>query len=244
MVMVVLERRLTARDERFPEAADLLPLVSAMPSTEGSDADRARLLALVQRGARYRGGKPEDTSKAVEFSQADVEAFNRAVATINAGRPEEAWKQLAPVVEHTRARKVGGNTWLRIAELAAATGALTCAEEAAAHAGASAAARKVTADIESTRHRIALPLDGAKFGVPPDREPAYVTGYWATTRLVDGPDAAAARARLGELATAFPDAPGVAVLTCEVELKSKHVPLASKHCEAALAKFKGATRAH
>ena len=244
IVMVVLERRLAARDQRFPEAAELLPLVSAMPSTEGSDADRAWLLDQVRRGTRSRGGKPEDSSKAVELSDADVAAFNRAVSTLNGGRPEEAWKLLAPVVEHCRARKVGGNTWTRIAELAAATGALTSADDAAGRAGAIPAAQKLVAEIESTRHKIALPLDAAKFGVPPEREPAYVGGYWATTRLVDGPDTAAARARLGELATAFPDAPGVAVLTCDLELKAKHVPLASKHCEAALAKFKGATRAH
>jgi Tfp pilus assembly protein PilF len=34
------------------------------------------------------------------------------------------------------------------------------------------------------------------------------------------------------------------VLTCDLELKAKHVAAATKHCEAALAKFKGATRAH
>jgi len=34
------------------------------------------------------------------------------------------------------------------------------------------------------------------------------------------------------------------VLRCDLELKARHVPAASKHCEAALDKFKGATRAH
>ena len=100
------------------------------------------------------------------------------------------------------------------------------------------------ADVESTRHRIALPLDAAKLGVPPEREPAYVAGFYETAKLISDGDSAAARARLGELATAFPDAPGIDVLKCDIELRGKHVAVAAKHCEAALAKFKGATRAH
>jgi hypothetical protein len=243
IVMLVLERRLAMRDEEFPENADLLPLVAAMPATEGSDAERARLLDLVKRRTQYRAGK-KAAKDAVELTDTDVGAFNKAVAALNGGHPEEAWKLLGPVIEHTRERKVGGNTWVHIAELAAAIGALTSADDAAGRAGALPAAQKLTAEIESTRHRIALPLDAAKFGVPPEREPAYVAGYWATTRLIDGTDVPAARARLGELAAAFPEAPGVDVLACDLELKAKHAPLATKRCEAALAKFKGATRAH
>jgi predicted Zn-dependent protease len=55
---------------------------------------------------------------------------------------------------------------------------------------------------------------------------------------------AAARARLNEMAAAFPGAPGVDVLTCDLEMQAKHLAEATKHCEAALDKFKGATRAH
>ena len=86
----------------------------------------------------------------------------------------------------------------------------------------SPAAQKLAAEIESTRHRIALPLDAAKFGVPPEREPAYVAGYWATTQA-DG------RARHGGGARAPRRArDGVSrrarrrVLTCDLELKAKH----------------------
>ncbi len=80
--------------------------------------------------------------------------------------------------------------------------------------------------------------------MPPEREPAYVSGYWDTAKVIDTGDVAAGRARLGELAAAFPDAPGVAVLTCDLELKARHLAVAAKQCEAALEKFKGATRAH
>jgi hypothetical protein len=249
IVALVVERRLAARDQQFPESADLLPLVTAMPAEEGAQGERAHLVDLVRRRVEHQSARRDtretgDAHDTVDLSAADIDAFNRAVSTVNAGRSEDAWKLLAPIIEHTRARKVGGNTWLRISELAFATGALTQADEAAGRAGKSAAAQKIIADAESTRHRIALPLDAAKLGVPPEREPAYVAGFYETAKLISESDGAAARARLGELATAFPDAPGIDVLKCDIELRAKHVAVAAKHCEAALAKFKGATRAH
>jgi len=249
IVSLVVDRRLAARDQPFPEGADLLPLLAAMPAEEGAQGERAYVLDLVRRRVEQQSARREtpdmrDAHDTVDLSAADIDAFNRAVATVNAGRSEDAWKLLAPVIEHTRARKVGGNTWLRISELAFATGALTQADEAAGRAGKSAAAQKIIADAESTRHRIALPLDAAKLGVPPEREPAYVAGFYETAKLISESDGAAARARLSELATAFPDAPGVDVLKCDLELRAKHAAVAAKHCEAALAKFKGATRAH
>ena len=220
IVALVIDRRLANREAAWPEAADLLPLVEAMPADEGPPNERAQLLELVRRVAAHRPGK-RDADHAVELSDADVQAFNRAVSTLNGGRAEDGWKLLAPVVERTRSRKVGANTWVRIAELAAAIGALTAADDAAGRAGGSPAAQKMVAEIESTRHRVALPLDAAKFGVPPEREPAYVSGYWETAKAVEGTDAAVARARLGELAASFPDAPGVEVLTCNLELQGK-----------------------
>jgi predicted Zn-dependent protease len=78
--------------------------------------------------------------------------------------------------------------------------------------------------------------------VPPEREPAYVAAYWQV--LEAGGDATAERARLAALATAFPDAPGVDVLTCDLELRAKHTAAGIKRCEAALEKFPTATRAH
>jgi hypothetical protein len=244
IVELVLERRFETRDELFPESAALVPLLEAMPAGEGSEGERAHVLDLVRHRAAHRSSTKQGGANTVDLPAADIEAFNKAVSTLNAGRAEDAWKLLAPVVEHAAARTVGGNTWLRIAELAAAMGALTRADEAAGRAGKLPGAQKISAELESTRHRIALPLDAAKLGVPPEREPAYFVGYWQAARLIDEDNVAAARARLGELAASFPGAPGLAVLSCDLELRAKHVALATKHCEEALVKFKGATRAH
>ncbi len=195
---------------------------------------------------------PPDATSATRATRTTPSTCRPPTSTPSTGRsprstrvarrtPGSCWRPSSSTPARARS---GGNTWLRISELAFATGALTQADEAAGRAGKSAAAQKLIAEIESTRHRIALPLDAAKLGVPPEREPAYVAGFYETAKLISESDGAAARARLGELATAFPDAPGVDVLTCDIELRAKHVAVAAKHCEAALAKFKGATRAH
>jgi len=255
IVALVIERRMKARGAPFPEGPDLLSLLATMPADEGSAEERGRLLDSVRRrtgassGTRAGGGGRDERAGredrgALDLPPADVEAFNRAVGAVNAGHVEDAWKLLAPLLEHATAKKAGAGTWLHLAELASACGALTRADEAAGRAGKAPDAQKIIADIESTRHRIALPLDATKLGVPPEKEPAYVAAFYDTARLIAGPDRTAARARLAELAAAFPEAPGVDVLTCDIELRAKHLPAATKRCEAALAKFKGATRAH
>jgi predicted Zn-dependent protease len=129
--------------------------------------------------------------------------------------------------------------------LSAAVGALSAADEAVSRLERSAPeAQKLAGEIDAQRNRLALPPDSAKLGVPPDREPAYAAGYRETARLVFSSDLPAARARLQAFATAFPGTPAADVLTCDVELRAKHAAAAAKSCEAALAKFKGATRAH
>jgi hypothetical protein len=253
VIALVLERRLARRAELYPESADLLPLLETAPHEEGSDSDRARLLELARGRARARTrriGAPAGAG----LPAPDVEAFNQAVEAANAGRLEDAWKLLSPVLQRAGTRKAGGGplpgeTWLRLAELAAGAGALSAADDAATRAGAQdPEALKLSAKIESTRHRIALPLDAAQRGVPPDREPAYVAGYNQMAAAINSSssvaDMARARSLLRDFAAAFPGAPGADVLGCDLELKARRPAVATRSCEAALDKFKGATRAH
>jgi tetratricopeptide (TPR) repeat protein len=251
VVTAVLEQRLSRRAEPYPESADLAALLEKAPADEGAPDERARLAAFVRGRAAAAGtrapapGGSGGGPAAGDLPAADVDAFNRAVAEAKAGRPEEAWALLAPVVKRAGARTTSPATWSHLAGLAASIGALTTADDAAMRAGRAAPnVEAVAVNVESERHRLALPLDAGKFGVPPDREPAYVAGYWQTAELMSGADLGAARARLRDFAAVFPDAPGVDVLNCDLELRAKHAAAASKRCEAALAKFKGATRAH
>jgi len=253
VLSVAIARRLERRGELYPETADLVPLFESAPHDEGSDRERADLLDFARQraraGARHvagGGGGP-----GADLPAADIEAFNRAVEAANGGRLEEAWKVLSPIIERAaeRGKKVGGETWLRLAELAAGAGALTAADLAASHAGERdrgllPGVLKLGAAIESTRHRIALPLDSARHGVPPEREPAYVAGFREVADAITAAPLPEARARLRGFAEAFPGAAGADVLGCDLELKARRLPDATKSCEAALEKFKGATRAH
>jgi tetratricopeptide (TPR) repeat protein len=171
-----------------------------------------------------------------------VAAFNRAVAAANAGKREEGWAALAPVFAHARAGKVAPETWARLATLAVGVGALSAAEDALSHAGGAADTTKLAAEVESTRYRLALPVAGAKVGVPPEREPAYVAAFWEVVAATGDPSAE--RSKLAALSAAFPGAPGVDVLTCDVELRARHTAAGIKRCEAALVMFPSATRAH
>ncbi len=245
VLALVVSRRLARPSEPYPETSDLLPLLATAPSDEGSDKDRAELLAFARERAQGGGGagRGSASGSASDLAAADVAAFNRAVAAANAGKKEEGWGALGPVFAHARAGKVGAATWAQLAALAAALGAVSAAEDALARAGRDADTTKLAAQLESTRCQIALPVAGAKIGVPPDKEPAYVAGFWAVLASADA-EPAAGRTKLASLATAFPEAPGVDVLTCDLELRAKHTAAGIKRCEAALAKFPTAIRAH
>jgi hypothetical protein len=264
VLALVIERRLGRRTELYPESADLLPLYEKAPADEGSDQERAQVLALLR--WRAAGGKetaaappapgpaapvpPPPASAghpAAELSPADAEAYDRAAAAAQAGHPEEAWRLLSPLMARPRPGKPNPQLWTRLARLAATIGALTAAENAIGHgARGDAELEKIAGDVEAARHRVALPSGSAQAGVEADREPAYVAGFWETEGLVAAAhfDPLAARARLRDFAAAFPAAPGVELLTCDLELRANHAALAAKHCEAALTKAKEASRAY
>jgi hypothetical protein len=264
VLALVIERRLGRRTELYPESADLLPLYEKAPADEGSDQERAQVLALLR--WRAAGGKetaaappapgpaapvpPPPASAghpAAELSPADAEAYDRAAAAAQAGHPEEAWRLLSPLMARPRPGKPNPQLWTRLARLAATIGALTAAENAIGHgARGDAELEKIAGDVEAARHRVALPSGSAQAGVEADREPAYVAGFWETEGLVAAAhfDPLAARARLRDFAAAFPAAPGVELLTCDLELRANHAALAAKHCGAALTKAKEASRAY
>jgi hypothetical protein len=244
VLALVIDKRLALPGEAFPESAELLKLFEGAPPEIGSDKDRERLMAFL-RQASLRPGRPGERAASTSgLSHADVDGFNAAVAEVQAGHPEEAWKIVAPLVPRLRDGKTTTDTWKRVARLATAIGALTLAEEAIGHLPRGGAElEKIAADVDLLRQHVALPA-GAKAGVPVDQEPAYVAAFWATTDAVASGDLKAARAKLEAFAKAFPDAAGVDVLACDLELRAKHAAVATKRCEAALDKYKFAVRAH
>jgi tetratricopeptide (TPR) repeat protein len=172
-----------------------------------------------------------------------------AASYLRAGEPARAAPLVLAGAERAAAAPADAQLSLRVAELAGAVGALTAGEAALMRVGRSegdvgAEVSRIGGELEAARRRLALPRDAAKWGVPPDKEPAFAAAFWDTASTLSSRDAAAARARLDDLAAAYPQAPGTDVLACEAQLRARHATAATKHCEAALAKFDEATRAH
>jgi len=233
-----------------PGIAEFVKLLEKAPADEGSDSDRAELLAFARQRARGGGdpGKPGGGAGAsdVDLPPADVDAFNRAVGELNARHPEAAWTHLAPVIERASKRKVGAKTWARLAGLASGMGALTAAEDAASRGGGGALVElgRIANDVAVLRQQVCLPRDADTFGVAPADEPAYIAGYWEAARGVASLEVPAARERLRAFGERFPDAPGVELLACDLELRARRLPAANKRCGAAVAKCKESGRAH
>ena len=125
-------------------------------------------------------------------------------------------------------------------------GALTAAEDAAARGGGGALVElgTIANDVAVMRQQVCLPRAADSFGVTPANEPAYIAGYWEAARGLASLEGTAARERLRTFAERFPDAPGVELLACDLELRARRLPAASKRCGAAVAKCKESGRAH
>jgi predicted Zn-dependent protease len=138
---------------------------------------------------------------------------------------------------------------LRVAEIAGTVGALSSGEAALAHTGRTSPelARKVdrlSGALTAARRRLALPRDAARWGVPPEKEPAFATAFWDAEARIAKSDPAAAHARLRDFSAAYPNAPATDLLACEAEVRAHRAAAAEPRCEAALAKWDEVTRAH
>jgi Flp pilus assembly protein TadD len=248
LIALVLDRRLGRPNEAYPEGADLELLLHEAPADEGTERDREVLAGLVrQRAAHGGGGAGRDVAPGAASGDARGLAEQAAVH-VRAGELTQA----APLVLAAAGRLdagADGALALRVAALAGEVGALTTGEAALARIGRrdgelSQKAFKLGAELESARRRLALPRDAARWGVPPDKEPAFAQAFWAASHAASGGDPAAARARLHDFAAAYPDAPGTDLLACEVELRARRAAAAGKRCQAAVAKFEETARAH
>jgi Flp pilus assembly protein TadD len=309
---LVIDHRLSHREEPFPESKDVVPLLEGSPPAEGSDKERAALLALARARGGGGGGRASAGGARLDIPSADVAAYNQAVVALNAGRADDAWASLEPVARRhprqgqvlalacalvtapahaadarvacdraielspddsrprldaaaayvragdleratplvlaatsrPRAAPARAGEPLRLARLALAVGALTAADAIlAAEDGGRDDVKKELSDVEVARRRLALPRDSARWGVSPEKEPAYVAA-WENVRRARPSDAGRARSLAREFAAAFPEAPGSDVLACEAELRAGRAAAASKRCEAALAKYDEAVMAH
>jgi predicted Zn-dependent protease len=108
LLLLALDRRLGERGKAYPEAAELLKLMKDAPESEGSSAERAALEHVLE--ARAKGVVPPAAPRdGVALGTDDVATYNRAVAAVNAGHADEAWRTAAPVfARHARDGRVLG----------------------------------------------------------------------------------------------------------------------------------------
>jgi predicted Zn-dependent protease len=307
LMTFVIGRRLARPDQRSPESPDVVDLLQQAPSDEGTEKERASLVAF----ARTRGGGPPVGRKSpLDLPGDDAQKLRRAVEALNAGRVNDAWVEWEPLGKrypkqeavaslacalvtghpHSGDAEIACNaaiarqprdarlllaaaaarvqahdlpratplvltavplvasddaeSWRRLASLAASVGALSTAEAALGHVKHDHPdVRKLIEEVDAQRMRIALPHDGAKWGVSVEQEPTFVTTFEDVERLIGRGSLATARVQVREFRERFPDAPATDLLTCDLELQEKHVAAAVKRCEAVLTKFGQATRA-
>jgi tetratricopeptide (TPR) repeat protein len=250
VISVVIDRRAADPTHPFPESGALEPLLAHAPTDEGTAKERADLLDIVHRrgraAAQVAGGDP--FNPAAGLTHDEVDPYNRAVAAANADRVEEGWTDFGPIAQRLAAVKAPGDpaVWRRAASLATSLGALSSAEALLANLDRKEAeTNKLAIDIDTRRHRVLLPPDAEKLGVPPAREVAYVAAYRDAARALEGTDGDAARALVQALAAAFPDTPAANVAACELDLRARSTKKraeAVKRCEAAQAEYPDATR--
>ena len=253
LIALVVQTRLQHPKDPFPEGAALESLLADAPPEEGSDKERAELLDAVRArahhavAARDRDAPPTGAG----LTAAEAEGYNRALKAYRADQPEQAWTEVAPIFARLATAKppIDAALYRQAAGFAVNLGALASAESLLARLEPSdAEAGKLTASIETQRHRLALPAAASeeKAALPPAREVSYVAAFRAISRALDQGDDAKARAQLPAFTAAFPDAPGVDLIACELDARARSAKTraqASKRCEAALAKYAGATRA-
>ena len=119
------------------------------------------------------------------LNNAEIDQFNRAVESAKAEPPREGMdRPRADARARSRAQIPADPTVWRLAAVAGHPAGRR-------HRGGSVLARlnrndpevtKLLVEIDTMRHRLALPSDSQKFGIPPEREVAYVAGYRETTR--------------------------------------------------------------
>ena len=174
----------------------------------GTGASCWTLVRAAGRGRRGGGATPGSGRRSSGRGRHGVQQGGRGVATPAAPRTRgRRWRRSST---HARARKVDAATWLRIADLAAAIGALTAADDGRRPGGRGRRRRRRSpprSNRRGTGSRCRSTPRSSACRPNASRPTSPVTGR--RRRLIDAGDVAAARARLGELAAAFPDAPGV-----------------------------------
>lgn len=223
----------------------LLAYLEATNTSDWYAHDRQQTLEILRSGVK--GTAPEGTPSGEPALSADqVRSWNAVLGLLDQAREAqengeraEALKAVVRAEEQARALPAegGARIWLSVARHYLALGALTRTEEALAHARGEAGAAQTQTELERARRLFGLPWPK---GVAPENEPSYVQTFETLAKGL-GPSSGDAVAKA---LAAYPEAPGLLMLECEVHVRAGRAKQADRSCNAALARAPELARAH
>jgi tetratricopeptide (TPR) repeat protein len=248
-----LAARIDARGKETLDWSGLMRFLAENTSPHWRKSDRDELLASLRAGPVWAIGPGAKASGAAAPIPADGGAFERARESLKAAEGHARGNDVSRALSALRAgeeqaERVAnagdrGRLVLWAAQLHAHLGAVTWAEAALERAGPGAEADKLRPSIERLRRAVGLPRARARFSLPPEREAGLVALFWELTALVNG-QKREARDRIAAAQREYPNAPGLAMLSCELDVRAGRARAAQKACAAALAGMEDFPRAH
>lgn len=171
--------------------------------------------------------------------------MNLALLHLQAGRHAEAQAALLKARERVEAQAAqDAGVWGDLAGLFQGASCVTWAEQAAARAPGTEAAGRVLAWASRTRRWVGLPADLERTGVAPEREGELVRSVRDIEDRLHRGELEKGRVGIATLARAFPRAPSVSVVQCELHLLSGRLGPARTACQKALAAYEESVQAH
>jgi len=133
-------------------------------------------------------------------------------------------------------------SWRSVARLYGQLGALSRADECLARAPEGDEVEALRAAVLRDRRSLGMPASGAS-RLPAEREPALADGVRRVRALLGADRLKEASAEAERGLRAFPGAPGMLVVACEVDMRARRRG-AERRCTEALAAFEELPRAH
>jgi tetratricopeptide (TPR) repeat protein len=254
-------------DELTPDARKVFARVVALVGS-GEHADAWRLLeplteqyeedpqvvvygcrtAAVVKGAAYP--TPQLCARALELAPDDPRPrMALAAVHIAAGERDAALRRLREADERLAGPGAGGaradaTTWRDLALQYQALEAVTWCEQALARAGTGGDAAAIATWATQLRRRYGLPPDGAKFGIAPDTEPAYLALVKEVLAHTYAREYDAARDKIRRGLARYPGAPGLLTAECDLLARTGKYAAAERSCARALRGYDEAVWAH